>query len=79
MLRPTATDVKPLSDYFLCVKFDNGETKKFDVKPYIKGTFYGKLENELYFKSVTVNGYSVEWRDGQDICPDELYYSSEPI
>ena len=29
-----------------------------------------------YFQTVTVNGYSVEWKDGQDICPDELYENS---
>ncbi|HAM15385.1 MAG TPA: hypothetical protein DCP91_05915 [Eggerthellaceae bacterium] len=26
------------------------------------------------FKSVLVNGMTVEWTGGQDICPDELYY-----
>ena len=37
MLRPTATKVVPTSDYQLIVTFDNGEKRRFDVKPYIKG------------------------------------------
>ena len=37
MLRPTAVSVTPTDNYIISVKFDNGEEKKFDVKPYIKG------------------------------------------
>ena len=29
-----------------------------------------------YFSAVSVNGYTVEWPEGQDLCPDELYYNS---
>ena len=45
MLRPTATSVRAEEGYILDVEFDNGERKQFDVKPYIKGSWYGKLEN----------------------------------
>ena len=76
MLRPSATAVKPLSDYCLEVVFDNGETGVFDVRPYIKGDWFGELLDEETFKGVRVNGVTVEWPGGQDICPDELYYRS---
>ncbi|MCH5265942.1 MAG: DUF2442 domain-containing protein [Lachnospiraceae bacterium] len=76
MLRPTAKSVIPLSDYMLRIEFDNGESKIFDVKPYIKGNWYSELSDPVYFKSVTINGYSVEWANGQDLCPDELYFDS---
>lgn len=79
MLRPTAINVEPLSDYKLDITFDNGEKRRFDVKPYIKGSWFGELENNEFFKKVSVNGYSIEWESGQDICPDELYYNSEQI
>ena len=36
MLRPTATSVRAEEGYILDVEFDNGERKRFDVKPYIK-------------------------------------------
>ena len=73
MLRATANDVKAKENYMIEVTFDNGETKVFDVKPYIKGSWYGQLEDESYFSAVTTDGYTVEWPDGQDLCPDELY------
>ena len=78
MLRPTATRVVPLGQYLLKITFDNGEDRIFDVKPYIQGSWYGELSDPSYFKSVFPNGFSVEWANGQDLCPDELYYSSVP-
>ena len=78
MLRPTAVEVIPLDNYQLLVKFDNDEKKLFDVKPYIVGSWYGELNNPSYFKAVSVDGFTVVWPNGQDICPDELYYSSIP-
>lgn len=73
MLRPIIIDVKAKEKYMLEVTFDNGETRVFDVKPYIKGSWYGQLEDESYFDAVTTDGYTVVWPDGQDLCPDELY------
>ena len=78
MLRPTATKVVPLDQYLLKITFDNGEDRIFDVKPYIQGSWYGELSDPAYFKSVFPNGFSVEWANGQDLCPDELYYSGVP-
>ena len=52
----------------LIVTFDNGEKRRFDVKPYIKGSWYGNLKDPGYFSAVSVNGYTVEWPKGQDLC-----------
>lgn len=76
MLRPTVILVNALNNYVLFLKFDNGEEKFFDVKPYICGEWYNELSDPIYFQTVTANGYSIEWKNGQDICPDELYYNS---
>lgn len=77
MLRPTAINVKPKENYLLDVKFDNNETKTFDVKPYIKGTWFEELKNIDYFNNVKTDGFTVVWEHGQDICPDDLYYLSK--
>lgn len=79
MLRPTAKKVDTLPDFRILLEFDNGEVKIFDVKPYIRGKWYGELGDDVYFRSVMVNGYSVEWANGQDPCPDELYYNSVAV
>ena len=73
MLRPTAVQVIPENNYKISVTFDNGEKRLFDVKPYIKGDWYGRLEDVNYFNRVDVDGFTVIWPEGQDICPDELY------
>lgn len=49
MLRPTSISVTVQKDYTLKVIFDNGETKIFDVKPYIKGSWYSQLKDFSYF------------------------------
>lgn len=73
MLRPTAIDVKAKDNYILYVLFDNGESGYFDVKPYIRGNWFSMLQNKDYFSKVKTNGITVEWPDGQDISPDDLF------
>ena len=73
MLRPTAVDVFPEENYILRIGFDNGETRRFDVKPYIQGEWYGKLADIQYFRAVRTDGFTVVWPEGQDLCPDEIY------
>ncbi len=70
MLRPTAIRVFPEENYQLRIIFDNQEMKRFDVKPYIRGEWYGKLANEAYFRLAKTDGFTVVWPDGQDLCPD---------
>ena len=79
MLRPTAIKVVPQSNTTLIITFDDASVKIFDVAPYIKGSWYGKLKDPLYFNRVKTDGFTVVWPDGQDICPDELYYNSVPL
>lgn len=79
MLRPTAIQVEAICAYQILVVFDNGEKRSFDVEPYIKGDWYGKLKVYEYFKRVSIDGFTVVWPDGQDICPDELYDMGKPI
>ncbi len=79
MLRPTAVDVRPMSNYRLWIRFDNNEQRILDVSPYIKGEWYGRLADESYFSTVKADGYTIAWPDGQDLCPDEVYYMSVPV
>lgn len=78
-IRPRAVSVTPLENYRLLLTFDNLERKIFDVTPYIHGAWFGELQNPEVFKSVQIAGLSVEWPNGQDICPDCLYDDSVPV
>lgn len=77
MLRPKPISVKPLENYLLYLIFDNGENKIFDVKPLISGSWFGELENINIFNTVKISKNTVEWINGQDVCPDDLYYLSK--
>ncbi len=79
MLQPKVKSVKPLDDYMLSVGYENGETRLFDVKPYILGDWFGQLKDLNIFKTVHPRGSTVEWVGGQDIAPHELYSLSVPI
>jgi hypothetical protein len=78
MLRPKAVNVQPLSNYCLLVEFDNSERKIFDVNPYLSFKPFQELKNLTLFHTVKTAGLSIEWIHGQDICPDDLYYNSQP-
>ena len=79
MLRPTVTKVILKDDYNLLLEFNNGEKKSFDVKPYINGSWFGMLKDISYFYRIKTIGFNIEWLDGQDICPDDLYVNSVAI
>lgn len=79
MLRPVAVDVEVVEVHKILITFNTGEKKVFDVTPYMKGEWYSELLDEEYFKTVRTNGYSVDWENGQDLCPGEIYYCSSSV
>ena len=78
-MRPKAIDVKILDNYEIEILFDNQEKRIFDVKPFFKFKIFKELEDIEKFKKVKVSGLSIEWENGADICPDELYNNSNKI
>ena len=76
---PKAIEVKILDNYELEILFDNSERRIFDVKPYFKFELFKKLQDKNEFKKVRVEGLSIQWNNGADICPDELYNNSKKI
>ena len=81
MKHPKIVRIEPLESYKLKLEYESGETKIFDVKPYIIGGWFGKLHDTDYFKSVRIlpDGKGIQWCDGQDIAPHELYEGSVPF
>lgn len=78
MLQPKILTVQPLKQYRLYLRYETGEAKLFDVAPYIKGTWFGELKDHDYFRTVHLRpgGTGIEWGNGQDIAPHELYENS---
>lgn len=83
MMNPRVKSVKPSPDYTLTLLFTNGEVKSFDVKPYLDIGIFTELKDMGLFNSVKPFLGSVQWKNGQDFCPDTLYMESasdaEPV
>lgn len=79
MLQPRLLNVEPIHPLMLRLKYETGEVKIFDVAPYATGAWYGQLKNKAYFSAVRLlpNGVGIEWPEGQDIAPHELYEESK--
>ena len=73
---PKPVKVEVLNDYKLKIMIDNDEEKIYDMKKNLKESFYFKLNDLEYFKNVKVSGITLEWEDGEDIDPNELYNNS---
>lgn len=81
MLQPRLTSVKPVDGLRLILVYEGGDTREFDVAPYVRGPWYGELADTPYFRQVRIvgSGTGIEWPHGQDIAPHELYELSVPV
>ena len=76
-ITPRVEEVKALEDYFIYIKFIDGKEKKYNMSKLIETIkFYEKLKNREYFTKVKPRGTTVEWPNGEDVCPENLYYDS---
>ena len=75
-MNPRVKAVKPNSDYTLTLQFTNGEIRSFDVRPYLDKGIFRELKDLRRFNSVKPCLGSVQWQNGQDLCPDTLYEDS---
>lgn len=75
-MNPRVKAVTANDDYTIDILFDNGEEKQFDVKPYLDKGIFQELKEPNMFRSVRPFMGSIQWKHGQDFCPDTLYLSS---
>lgn len=68
------TNVTPLDNYLLRLKFKNGEEKIFDMKPYLEIGIFKTLQDKRLFKTAKVSFDTVEWENEADIDPEILYH-----
>ncbi len=78
-MNPRVKAVEPNPDYTLTLLSTNGETKSFDVKPYLGKGIFRELKDLRHFNAVKPFLGSVQWQNGQDFCPDILYMVSVPV
>ena len=76
-ITPDIIEVKALREYYIYLKFETGEEKVYNMSKCIEEIeYYEKLKNRKYFENVKPRGETVEWEEGEDVCPENLYYDS---
>jgi len=78
-MNPRVKGVRPNADYTIRLLFTNGETRCFDVKPYLDKGIFRELRPLEVFNAVRPFLGSIQWPGGQDFCPDTLYMDSVPV
>lgn len=75
---PRVKNVIANTNFTLTLTFTNNEVKLFDMKPYIQesGFVFEELQDPALFKTVKSWEGSIQWINGQDLCPDTLYINS---
>lgn len=78
-MNPRVKKVIANKDYTLTITFTNNEVKVFDVKPYLNIGIFKELKDFNNFNNVKPFLGSIQWLNGQDLCPDKLYLESKRI
>jgi len=78
-MNPRVKEVKALKNYSLELVFTNDEIRVFDAKPYLEKGIFQELKRLDLFNSVKPSLGSIQWKNGQDLCPDTLYLESKKI
>lgn len=79
MIPPRIKNVKAFENYDLELEYANGEKRRYSMKKQLEHPYYQALKNISYFLLVKSAETTVEWPNGEDIDPNELYSSSSKI
>jgi hypothetical protein len=64
----------PLENYKIEILTSSGISGIFDVKPYIKGSYFKELLDEAYFRKVKPAHHGISWPNDQDFSSDTIIY-----
>lgn len=76
-MTPDVIRVQTLPDYWLQAEFENGEFRRFDMKPYLAYPAFCSLKDDALFEKAHVLHGTVAWSDEIDISPDTVYLAGE--
>lgn len=79
MIPPRISNAKALDNYNIELTYANGEKKIYNMTKLLEHPAYTKLKNKGYFSLVQSAETTIEWPDGEDVDPNELYNNSVSI
>jgi len=71
--------VEAHQDGTLLLVFENGEKRRFDMKPLLDQKPFSRLKDSPLFLKATVAYGTVVWPGNIDIAPETLWDQSEPV
>ncbi len=75
-MNPKVTRATPQPNHHLLLEFDNGETRLFDLTPWLDKGVFRALRDSPEFAQVRAVDGSVEWPGEIDFSYDTLYLRS---
>lgn len=74
----SVVSVHPLDNFYLELRFNTGETRLFDARPYLDKGVFRRLQDKELFNQAYVAFDTVCWPGNLDIAPETLYDKSLP-
>ena len=74
----SVTHVRACEDFSLLLTFDNGELRRFDMRPYLDKGNFAQLQDPARFLEAFVEADTVCWPGELDMAPETLYDLSVP-
>jgi hypothetical protein len=72
-------EVKPLDGYWVRLTLTDGRVVERDLGPNLVGPVFAEIRNdEARFREIRVEGGTVVWPNGADLCPDVLIWGGLP-
>jgi hypothetical protein len=73
--------VEPLTDFRLCLTFEDGRARVVDLAPHLDGEVFEPLRNKEYFRTVRVDADldTIVWDNGADVSPDFLFEIGQDV